>query len=492
MTATREITSTPGEVWARASAALRQELGENAFASWLAQAAVWEGRDGRVALVAPTGFARDWIRRNASRRVAELWAANDPLNRPLDLKCRAEVDAASGEADAAATPCALPSPAVPVAAPAVQAVRGRASGLQDRWTFDTFVSGPSNEFAHSVARTVASWADGHFNPVVIHGPYGFGKTHLLNAMALEAQRTQPGKTVLYMTSERFLSGFVRAVMDRSTAGFKEELRAADLLLIDDVHFIAGKPSSQEELLQTLSALMEDGKRVVLPAIARPRPGRDGAAARSHLCAGLVCGIEPADRALRVGIIERKLGALGARPGLAGAGVQPEVLQFMADRFSESVRELEGALNTLVRPRDGRSAACRWTRPRLPRPHLRRGTRVTWTRSRSSSPSTSAKQATCCRAPHSRGGPPRQIAIHLAKSPDHQELSRHRPPFRRARPHHRPACGAHHRASDRRGPGHGARRGDAGSQAEGMNRVRRGAWRQVDASPLRRNALVSRA
>ena len=420
MTATREITSTPGEVWARASAALRQELGENAFASWLAQAAVWEGRDGRVALVAPTGFARDWIRRNASRRVAELWAANDPLNRPLDLKCRAEVDAASSESGAEAAPCAPTIPTPALAAPAVQAVRGRASGLQDRWTFDSFVSGPSNEFAHSVARTVASWADGHFNPVVIHGPYGFGKTHLLNAMALEAQRTQPGKTVLYMTSERFLSCFVRAVMDRSTAGFKEELRAADLLLIDDVHFIAGKPSSQEELLQTLSALMEDGKRVVLAADRPPAALAEmEPRLRSHLQAGLVCGIEPADRALRVGIIERKLGLLARQRGLDGVKARPDVLQFVADRFSESIRELEGALNTLFARADARLSTLSLDEAQaILRPHLKGAERrVTVDEiQKLVSEHFGLKQADLLSERRTRAvARPRQIAMHLAKS-----------------------------------------------------------------------------
>lgn len=350
MAATRETSATPGEVWARACAVLKNELGEGAFASYVAHAAVCESRDGQPALVTPTGVARDWIRRNAWRRVNELWSANDPLHRALELKCRAEFDAAPER------PAAEPAPRLvaEVTESATAPVKARAPGLQERWTFDTFVPGPSNEFAFSMARTVASWADGHFNPVVLHGPYGFGKTHLLNAIAWEAQRRAPGKTVVYLTAERFLSGFVRAVMDRSTQSFKEELRSADLLLIDDVHFIAGKPSSQEELFHTLAALMEDGKRVVLSADRPPAALAEmEPRLRSHLCAGLVCGIEPADRVLRMGIIERKLGALARARGMSGGACKPEVLQFMSDRFSESVRELEGALNTLFARAEGR-------------------------------------------------------------------------------------------------------------------------------------------
>jgi chromosomal replication initiator protein len=344
MAAVRGPVSTPGEVWAQASAALREELGENTFGSWLAQASVCEARGGAPALVAPTGFARDWIKKNAWRRVSELWDVHDPLHRPLELKCRADMESA-GETAVAADPApsvvAMPAPASPDSRRPT-----RSNGLQDRFTFDTFVAGPANAFACAVAKSVGGWADGHFNPVLFHGPYGFGKTHLLNAVAWEAGRSAPGKTVIYMTAERFTSTFVRAVMDKQTGGFKDEVRAADLLLIDDVHFFAGKSSTQEELFHTLAALMEDGKRVVLSSDRPPAALVDmDARLRSHLSAGLVCGIEPACRMLRLGILEKKLEALGRQLGVR-ASAKPEVLQFLADRFSDSVRELEGALNTL--------------------------------------------------------------------------------------------------------------------------------------------------
>ncbi len=225
--------------------------------------------------------------------------------------------------------------------------QGRLLGLQDRFSFDTFVSGPANEFAFAVARRVASWADGHFNPVLFHGPYGFGKTHLLNALAWEAMRNAPGKRVVYLTAERFTTTFVKALQDKQTQAFKDELRNADLLLIDDVHFVAGKPTTQEELFHTLIALVEDGRRVVMSADRSPTELSEmEPRLRSHLQAGLVCGIEPADRNLRLGILERKLQTL-AQQGRFHPAARSEVLQFLADRFTDSVRELEGALNTLV-------------------------------------------------------------------------------------------------------------------------------------------------
>ena len=335
-------------VWGKACLALRRELGEADFGSWLAQAALRETTEGALVLVTPTGVARDWIRRNAWRRISELWAQNDPEGRRLDLKSRMEFEAGGvAQVIEAVDPVSSDVPAV-APSPASQGQRpARNAGLQERFSFETFVAGPANEFAHAVARRVASWADGHFNPVVIHGPYGFGKTHLLNAMAWEAMRNAPDRKVVYLTAERFLSTFVRAVMDRQTAAFKDELRAADLLLIDDVHFVGGKQSTQEELFHTLTALMEDGRRVVFSSDRPPAVLTEiDARLRSHLSAGLVCGIEPADRTLRLGILERKLEALGRQQGFA-ASARGEVLEFLADRFTDSIRELEGALNTLV-------------------------------------------------------------------------------------------------------------------------------------------------
>jgi chromosomal replication initiator protein len=375
-----------GAVWSKVCVVLKRELGDAAFGSWIAPAMLRDGPAGDVVVVTPTGIARDWIRRSAWRRIGELWTANDTSARRLDLKSRLEFEAAGGmsaasgvsgyEAKAEPIEIVLPvSSDVPALAPAPVngAKPSPVQGLQERFTFDTFVPGPANEFAHAVARRVASWADGHFNPVLFHGPYGFGKTHLLNALAWEAMRQAPTKRVVYLTAERFLSTFVRAVMDRQTTAFKEELRGADLLIIDDVHFIAGKQSSQEELFHTLTALVEDGRRVVFSSDRAPAAMTEmDARLRSHLSAGLVCGLEPADRALRLGILDRKLQSLSRQHGFEPT-MRQEVLNFLADRFTDSVRELEGALNTLsARAGEGVSRLTLDEVQAILRPHLRAG------------------------------------------------------------------------------------------------------------------------
>ena len=370
----REVeTQGEGAVWLQACAALRGELGEAAFGSYLEPARLRRGRAGRLVVVTPTGVARDWLKRNAWRRIGEVWAEHDPQHRALQLKSRTEFETEDAPTtEPRATPAegatdnatidrtsaerALPAPALRLAAhegvtmeaaAAAPPIPARLSGVLARHSFDGFVEGGANAFALSAARKVAHWTGGAFNPVVFHSAYGFGKTHLLQAIAQEAQAARPQARVVYLGAERFMAGYVRAVMERSGPAFKDELRAADLLLIDDVQFLGGKKGSQEELFHTLTALMGEGKPVVFACDRHPSQLSEmEARLRSHLCAGLICGIDPYDKPLRLGILDRKLEELAQDVGCERAA-RPEVLQFLADRFVDSVRELEGGLKTLV-------------------------------------------------------------------------------------------------------------------------------------------------
>ena len=343
----------PDRIWNEASVRLRAEIGDGPFSSYIAPSAVRVDSSGQLILVTPTAYARDWVRKNALRRMNELWLGLDGLNRRLDVRCRAEVGSAPPASaviagnvlDATPRLAAFASPTVPPIADGARAVR--AAGLQDRRTFDSFVEGQGNAFALAIAKQVASWADGHFNPVFFCGPYGYGKTHLLNAIAWEAQRLRPEAKVVYLTAERFLSTFVKAMQDRSTAAFKESLRSADMLLLDDVQFVGGKTSTQEELLSTLTALIEDGKRIVFSADRAPMALTEvEPRLRSHLAAGLTCPVEAGDRELKIAVAQNRLKALSAL-GVVQGEAAPEVLAQLVDRTPGSMRELEGAVNTLA-------------------------------------------------------------------------------------------------------------------------------------------------
>ena len=346
----------PDHIWTEAAGRLRAEIGEGAFSSYIAPSAVRVDGSGQLILVTPTAYARDWVRKNALRRMNELWLGLDGLSRRLDVRCRAEMGSTppasaiaagrvSADLAASGNVVAMPLATVPPVADGARAVR--AAGLQDRLTFDSFVEGQGNAFALAIARQAAAWADGHFNPIFFCGPYGYGKTHLLNAIAWEAQRLRPDAKVVYLTAERFLSTFVRAMQDRSTAAFKESLRSADMLLLDDVQFVGGKASTQEELLSTLTALIEDGKRIVLSADRPPTALSEvEPRLRSHLSAGLTCPVEPADRALKIAVAQNRLAAF-ARMGVVVGEAGQDVLEQLVDRTPGSVRELEGAVNTLA-------------------------------------------------------------------------------------------------------------------------------------------------
>lgn len=373
-------------VWSSVCAALRAEHGADVFATWIASARLYE-TSAAVILAAHTETARDWIKRNAWRRMVELWAAQDRTHRPLVLRSRADTLGVGGVQEIEAqAPSAVAAPVLSLSrarddrGPASPAEGGgsgggdgRVFGLQERFTFENFVGAPSNEFALTVARRVGSWADGCFNAVMIHGPYGFGKTHLLNAIGWAAHQARPDRKVVYLTAEQFLSTFVQAVRSGAGSSFKGDIRSADLLLIDDIQFIGGKTKAQDELYHSLAALMGEGRRVVFTADRPPSALTEvDARLRSHLGAGLVCGIERADRALRLDVLQRKLTALAHQLGVQDQA-RPDVLALLADRFPDSIRELEGGLNTLaVRAGERLSTLTVAEAEQFIRPHLQRG------------------------------------------------------------------------------------------------------------------------
>jgi chromosomal replication initiator protein len=216
------------------------------------------------------------------------------------------------------------------------------SRFDDRLTFDRFVTGQTNMVAANAARVVGSAGSVAFNPLYIHAQTGQGKTHLLHAIGHEFRRNNPGARVLYMSAERFMFEFVSAMRAKDTMAFKARLRSVDVLMIDDVQFIAGKESTQEEFLHTVDELMSSGRRLVISADRAPQ-ALDGVEGRilSRLTQGLVVDIQPADFALRKAIVASKAAAMD------GVVVPVEVQELLAARIASNIRELEGGLTRLV-------------------------------------------------------------------------------------------------------------------------------------------------
>ena len=215
------------------------------------------------------------------------------------------------------------------------------AGLDPRYTFANFVVGKPNELAFAVARRTAESEKVAFNPLFLYGGVGLGKTHLMHAIAWHIRQQLPSRKVLYLSAEKFMYRFVRALRFRDTMSFKEQFRSVDVLMIDDVQFISGKDSTQEEFFHTFNALVEDGRQVIISADKSPTDleGMEERL-RSRLGWGMVADIHPADYELRLGILQ-------AKAEQAPVQIADKVLEFMAHRIISNVRELEGALNRIL-------------------------------------------------------------------------------------------------------------------------------------------------
>jgi chromosomal replication initiator protein len=337
------------ECWARIRGRLREEVGEVEYRTWLRQMTL-AGIDGdEVVVTLPTRFLRDWVRSHYGDRLSTLWQQEIPRIRRVELRVVAE-SASDAAAPASAGQPAANGLAEPLAAPAVRSPEARAAEakgdwsapLDPRFTFDTFVVGKPNEFAHACARRVAEKpASPGFNPLFLYGGVGLGKTHLMHAIAWAIRERDPHRTVAYMSAEKFMYRFIGALRAQSTMEFKQSLRSADVLMVDDLQFLIGKDNTQEEFFHTFNYLVDAGKQIV---VSSDKPPSDLAGIEDRLRTRLGCGMV-AD--LHATTYELRLSILQAKANTAGVPVPPKVMEFLAHKITTNVRELEGALNRLI-------------------------------------------------------------------------------------------------------------------------------------------------
>ena len=329
-------------MWSAIRAALLAECGARTFDNWLRPLTLL-GIDGdAVRLALPTRFLADWIQTNFLERLRSLWSAYRPDLRHVTLTV---VPALQGgdKAVAASLPAAVVT-ASSVAPPAPDCI---GLPLEPRYSFDNFVVGKSNELAYNAARTLTEGGPISFNPLFLHGTTGLGKTHLMHAIGGELRARVPGAKVAYLSAEKFMVEFLAALRAKDTISFKQRLRSVDLLMIDDVQFIAGKESTQEEFFHTMNELISAGKRLVITSDRSPQ-NLEGIQDRilSRMSWGLVADINAADYELRLNILHAKVAALIESLG-PSVGVPGDVIEFLARKITSNVRELEGALNRVV-------------------------------------------------------------------------------------------------------------------------------------------------
>jgi len=349
------------EQWARVKVRLKEEVGEAAYKNWLRGLTLIGLEGSELVLGVPSRVARDWVRANYADRLRAMWAAENTTIKSVEVMLAAAVAPA-------ATDIALPMAANDVVvasstptnthlAPSIGLIPSStrssidltikdprddmSTTLDPRFTFDSFIVGKPNELAYAAARRVAEASTVTFNPLFLYGGVGLGKTHLMHAIANHIRAKHPERKVMYLSAEKFMYQFIKAVRYKDTHAFKDQFRSVDVLMIDDVQFIIGRDATQEEFFHTFNALVDQNRQVIISADKSPSDleGMEERL-RSRLGWGLVADLHPTTYELRLGILQSKAERMN-RP------VPPKVLEFLAHKITSNVRELEGALNRII-------------------------------------------------------------------------------------------------------------------------------------------------
>ena len=333
------------EQWREVRQKLRSTVGQNNYKSWIEPLEFAQLADGIAVFDVPTSFLGNYVNQNYSDLILhELNTVSSPVQRlsfqvadprPTGRVPR-HVDPVVGDAtDPRATTTQTP----------IAKTNMTSASLDTRFTFDSFVVGKPNALAHAAARRVSEGGIVNFNPLMLYGGVGLGKTHLMHAIAWELKTRRPELNVLYLSAEQFMYRFVQALRENKMMDFKFLFRSVDVLMVDDVQFIAGKDSTQEEFFHTFNALVDQNKQVIISADRAPGEIKDlEERIKSRLQCGLVADLHPTDYELRLGILQTKFQQQqDIDPTLT---MSDDVLEFLARKIQTNVRVLEGALTRL--------------------------------------------------------------------------------------------------------------------------------------------------
>jgi chromosomal replication initiator protein len=333
-------------IWNEARDQIRGRVNDATFRLWFERTLAVGLDDGTFVIGLPNEFARDWV----ESRFGDLLREALRAVMAADVEVRLVVDAraaelapsggANGDGGEAPTKATAPQGVAPADTDAAAA---DAVGLNPRYDFEQWVVGPHNEYATAVARSVAEAPGSAYNPVFIYADTGLGKTHLIQAIAHQVLVTDAGRRVKYVTCERFIDDFISAVSEKGRiAGFKQQYRANDVLLLDDVQFLAGKQGTQVEFFNTFNALYEAGRQIVLTSDRQPRELEElDDRLRGRFGQGVVVDIGRPDVETRTAILRRQVKVDGT------SVAEPEALEYIASRVSTNIRELVGALRRVV-------------------------------------------------------------------------------------------------------------------------------------------------
>ena len=329
-----QIELTAESLWNEVAGRLRGALNDATYSTWFGEASGLELSDNVFVLRVPNDFTRDWIEGHFLGLIGAAVRDVTGTERPVEVRVHEPQALAADENGE-------PAEEAPVER-IVAATRPESGGFNAKYTFDSFVIGSSNRFAHAAALAVAEAPAQAYNPLFIYGGTGLGKTHLLQAVAQYVSEHSSEMSVRYVTSETFMNDFINSLRDKRIEGFKQRYRTYDVLLIDDVQFFEHKERIQEEFFHTFNSLYEAGSQIVMSS---DRPPRDIATLEERLRSrfewGLITDIQPPDLETRIAILRKKVKTDGIHVP------DPQVLTFIAGRVSSNIRELEGALTRVV-------------------------------------------------------------------------------------------------------------------------------------------------
>ncbi|MFK7838325.1 MAG: chromosomal replication initiator protein DnaA [Sulfitobacter sp.] len=328
------------EQWGNIAQRLLKTVGQNNYTTWIEPMVPGEVANGIATLNVPTNFFGNYVSQNFSDLILHELNAEGITASRLNF-------ALGTQSNSTAKPSTAQTRKIASDRKTVTGT-GKTNGtapLDPRFSFDNFVVGKPNELAHAAARRVAEGGPVTFNPLFLYGGVGLGKTHLMHAIAQELQARKPELNVLYLSAEQFMYRFVQALRDRKMMDFKELFRSVDVLMVDDVQFIAGKDSTQEEFFHTFNALVDQHKQIIISADRAPTDIKDlEERVKSRLQCGLVVDLHPTDYELRLGILQSKLET--QQKTYPGLEIADGVLEFLAHKITSNVRVLEGALTRL--------------------------------------------------------------------------------------------------------------------------------------------------
>ena len=319
--------------WVTVRGRIRQKIGDAQFKSWIKLLVLEDYEDHKVILSAPSNFIRTRIIEQYLDIIKSYWLIQNLKINDIQIVVSKKNNLEKDSKNENSTITSKTSVEKDV-------LKSISSDLDSRFTFTNFIVGKPNELAFAAARRVSEAKDVPFNPLFLYGGVGLGKTHLMHAIAHEIKNRTPLRRVIYMSAEKFMYHFIKALRFKNTVAFKEQFRNVDVLMIDDVQFISGKDSTQEEFFHTFNALVDQNKQLIISADKSPQD-LEGIEERmrSRLGWGLVADIHPLNYELRLGILQAKSEKLNS-------SISQSILEYLAHKITTNVRELEGALNRL--------------------------------------------------------------------------------------------------------------------------------------------------